>query len=218
MERKAFLDRIEQVGVVPVAVIDHERDAVPLARALAAGGLPAVEVTFRTPAAEAAIAAIARACPEVLVGAGTVLNVDQATRAVAAGAQFVVSPGYDPAVVDWCLEQGVNVVPAAVTPSELTALVNRGIDVTKFFPASLFGGKAAIDSLAAVFVGHRFMPTGGVKASNLADYLRDEAIIACGGTWMCTPSLFSDGDFSEVERLSREAADIVRAVRMGSGG
>lgn len=208
-----FYEHLRELAVVPVVVLDHEKDAVPLAGALASGGILSAEVTFRTKAAAPSIAAIARKCPQVLVGAGTVLSVDQARSAVDAGAKFIVSPGYDAGVVKWCLDNAVPVIPAGVTPTEVTALVNAGIDVTKFFPASLCGGLPAIRSLASVFVGHQFMPTGGVSAANLAEYLSDPAVIACGGTWMAKPTLVSEGRFDEVAHLSGEAMAIARRVR-----
>lgn len=213
MEADGFYERVSEVGIVPVVVLDRVEDAIPMAKALEAGGLPIVELTFRTAAAADCIAAIARECPGVCVGAGTVLNVTQARRARDAGASFAVSPGFDLGVVDWCLENKFDVIPAGVTPTEVTALVNRGLGVTKFFPASVYGGRAAIDALASVFVGHLFMPTGGVSPSNATDYLRDEAVIACGGTWMCKPQLFAMGDFSCVEELAREAASLVHSAR-----
>ena len=195
-----FYKGVEQVGVVPVVVLDRAEDAVPLGKALAEGGLPAAEVTFRTAAAADSISAIAKECPDVLVGAGTVLNEAQAKRAVDAGARFVVSPGYDMGVVRWCLSHQVPVIPAGVTPTEVIALVNEGIEVTKFFPAAQYGGLSTI----------RFMPTGGVNAENLNDYLADPAIIACGGTWMCKPAMIHAGEFDRICELSREAAAIVR--------
>lgn len=213
MDQDGFYERVHGTGVVPVVVLDRVEDAVPMGRALEAGGLPAAEVTFRTPVAADCIRVMARECPGVLVGAGTVLDVAQARQAVDAGAKYVVSPGFDPGVVDWCLSNRVDVIPAAVTPTELTALVNRGIGVTKFFPAAQYGGRSTIDALASAFVGHRFMPTGGVSGENLADYLSDPAIIACGGTWMVKPALFADGDFSQVELLSSQAAKLVLAAR-----
>lgn len=205
-----FYKNVEQVGVVPVVVLDRVEDAVPLGKALAEGGLPAAEVTFRTAAAADSIHAIAQECPDVLVGAGTVLNESQAKRAVDAGARYIVSPGYDMGVVRWCLAHEVPVIPAGVTPTEVTALVNEGIEVTKFFPAAQYGGLATIRALASVFVGHRFMPTGGVNAENLKEYLADPAIIACGGTWMCKPAMIRAGEFGRICELSREAAAIVR--------
>lgn len=213
MEENGFYQHLEETGVVPVVVLEDVRDAVPMGRALAEGGLPVAEVTFRTAAAADCIHAMSEACPQVLVGAGTVVSLDQAKRAVDAGARFVVSPGTDLATVDWCLSHEVCVIPGAVTPTEITALVNRGINVTKFFPAGLFGGKGAIDALASVFVGHRFMPTGGVSAENLGGFLADPAIVAVGGTWMVKPALFSDHDFSRVVQLCGEAAQLVRSTR-----
>jgi 2-dehydro-3-deoxyphosphogluconate aldolase/(4S)-4-hydroxy-2-oxoglutarate aldolase len=213
MRQDGFYEGVERIGVMPGVVLEKVEDAIPMGNALKQGGLSAAEVTFRTPAAADCIHAIANDCQGVLVGAGTVLNLGQAKRAVDAGAKFIVSPGFDLQVVDWCLANEVDVIPAGVTPAELTALVNRGIEVTKFFPAGIYGGLKAIDALASVFVGHRFMPTGGVNAENLRDYLADKAIIAAGGTWMVRPALFQNGDFSEVERKSAEAAQVVREVR-----
>ncbi len=208
-----FYAQVRQTGVVPVVVLDDAKDAIPLARALEAGGLPAAEVTFRTAAAADAIHAMSEACPGVLVGAGTVLTVEQARRAVDAGARFLVSPGISAEVLDWSLEQGIPYIPAGVTPTEITALMNRGFEVTKFFPASLYGGLKAIKALAQVFVGHQFMPTGGVSAANLAEFLECGSIIACGGSWMAPRMLVAEGRFDEVEALCAEAAAIVRTVR-----
>lgn len=208
-----FYRQVEGIGVVPVVVLDDAGDAAPLARALVEGGLPSAEVTFRTAAAPDAIRAMSEGCPEILVGAGTVLNVDQARRAVEAGARYIVSPGYDRGVVDWCLEREVPVMPAGVTPTEVTALVNAGLEVTKFFPAAQYGGLATIKALASVFVGHRFMPTGGVSLDNLGEYLSCPAVIACGGTWVAKPDVVRAHDFERVRALAAEAAGVVRAVR-----
>lgn len=208
-----FYGKIEEMGVVPVVVLDRVEDADPLAQVLAEGGLPAAEVTFRTAAAADAIHEMSVKHPEVLVGAGTVLNVEQAKRAADAGARFIVSPGYDRGVVEWCLAEKMPVIPAGVTPTEVTALVNAGLPVTKFFPAAQYGGLATIEALASVFVGHRFMPTGGVNATNLKDYLASDAIIACGGTWMVKPKMIREGRFDEMLALTKEAASIVAASR-----
>lgn len=213
MKHNGFYDAVHACGVVPVVVLNSVDDALPLAHALEAGGLPAAEVTFRTDCAAACIKKIADACPSVLVGAGTVINVEQGKRAVDAGAKYLVSPGTDHELVEWALENQINIIPAGVTPTEITWLVNKGIEVTKFFPAGMFGGRKAIDALASVFVGHKFMPTGGVSAANLAEFLADPAIIAAGGTWMVKPALFADGDFSKVEQLAHEAAEIVSVHR-----
>lgn len=208
-----FYAQLEKTGVVPVVVLEKVEDAVPMANALVAGGLPAAEVTFRTAAAADCIKKMADECPDILVGAGTVVNLEQCKRAVEAGAKFIVSPGYDEQIIDWCLENEVNLVPGGVTPAELTYLINRGFDITKFFPANLYGGLKALEALAAVFVGHRFMPTGGVIPDNVREFLGSKAIIAAGGTWMVKPNLFADGDFSRVEALAAEAAAAVQEVR-----
>jgi len=213
MKGDGFYDGLERVGIIPVIVLEKENDATPMAKALVAGGLPAAEVTFRTPAAPGCIHEMATKCPDILVGAGTVLNIAQAKRAVDAGAKFIVSPGFDVETVGWCLDNHVDVIPGGVTATEITTLVSMGLDVTKYFPANLFGGKKGIDSLASVFVGHRFMPTGGVSLSNVEELVEDPAIIAVGGTWMVKAKFFADGDFSEVEKLASEAAAVVRKVR-----
>ncbi|MCF2622357.1 bifunctional 4-hydroxy-2-oxoglutarate aldolase/2-dehydro-3-deoxy-phosphogluconate aldolase [Collinsella tanakaei] len=213
MKSNGFYEQVEKTGVVPVVVLEKVEDAVPMANALVAGGLPAAEVTFRTAAAADCIHEMAEKCPDILVGAGTVVNLEQCKKAVDAGAKFIVSPGYDMAIIDWCLEHEVNLIPGGVTPAELTTLINLGFDITKFFPANLYGGLKAIEALAAVFVGHRFMPTGGVSPDNVRDFLGSKAILAAGGTWMVKPNLFADGDFSRVEALTADAAAAVREIR-----
>ena len=169
--------------------------------------------SFRTAFAAECIAAMIEAEPEMCVGAGTVLNAEQVDRAREAGAQFIVSPGYSERVVEHCIELGLPVLPGCVTPTDITAAIEHGLHVTKFFPAAQYGGLATIKSLAAPFVGHRFMPTGGVSAANVEEYLSCPAIAACGGTWMVKPALFADGDFSRVENAAREAMDVVHKVR-----
>ncbi len=213
MKNNGFYEQVEKTGVVPVVVLEKVEDAVPMASALVTGGLPAAEVTFRTAAAADCIHEMAEKCPDILVGAGTVVNLEQCKKAVDAGAKFIVSPGYDMAIIDWCLEHEINLIPGGVTPAELTTLINLGFDITKFFPANLYGGLKAIEALAAVFVGHRFMPTGGVSPDNVRDFLGSKAILAAGGTWMVKPNLFADGDFSRVEALTAEAAAAVREIR-----
>ena len=207
------LERLYNAAVVPVVVLDDAADAVPTAKALLAGGVDVMEITFRTAAAADSIAAVAKECPDMLVGAGTVITLEQCKKAVACGAKFIVSPGYDDAIIDYCLENKVNLIPGAVTPAELTHLINRGFDITKFFPANLYGGLKATETLSAVFVGHRFMPTGGVNLENLPEFLGSKSIIAAGGTWMVKPALFADGDFSKVEEMTAEAAAVVKKVR-----
>lgn len=209
----SYYQKIASLAIIPVVVIDDVADAEPLARALVAGGMSSAEVTFRTPAAADAIVAMRRACPDMAVGAGTVLSRTQAETAMAAGAEFIVSPGFDADLVSFCISREVPVFPAAVTPSEIIAARKLGLKVTKFFPASQYGGLDAIRALSAPFPDHRFMPTGGVSAANVGEYLFCPSVIACGGTWMVKPQLFSDGDFGEVKRLASEAMNIARAAR-----
>lgn len=208
-----FYTTLESLGIVPVVVLDKVEDAAPLAHALMSAGMKSAEVTFRTDCAAECIAAMAEAEPEMCVGAGTVLTVEQVEQARTAGAKFIVSPGYNEDVVKRCIDIGLPVLPGTVTPSEVTAAVNLGLKVTKFFPAAQYGGLNTIKALAAPFVGHRFMPTGGVSTANVEEYLSSSAIIACGGTWMVKPALFADGDFSQVEQIAREAMDVVKKVR-----
>lgn len=210
---ESFYAELEELSIIPVVVLEHAGQAAPLAHALVAGGMPSAEVTFRTDAAAESIRAMRAAEPDMCVGAGTVLTVEQADDAIEAGAAFIVSPGFDADVVRHCIERNVPVLPACVTPSEIIQALKLGIHVTKFFPAAQYGGLDTINALAAPFVGHRFMPTGGVSASNVADYLANEHIVACGGTWMVKPALFADGGYSKVTELAREAMGIARGVR-----
>lgn len=193
------------IGVIPVIAIDDAEKAVPLARALLAGGLPAAEVTFRTAAGEEAIRRIAAEVPEVLVGAGTVLNLEQCDRALAAGAKFIVSPGYNEALVAHCQEKGVLVLPGCVNASDMTRAANAGLEYVKFFPAEQSGGVNGIKALAPVFPKLNFMPTGGVNTKNLMDYLSFDKIVACGGTWMVKKDLIEGERWDEITRICREA-------------
>lgn len=208
-----FYSQLEGLGIVPVVVLEKVEDAAPLAHALMDAGMKSAEVTFRTACAAECIAAMAEAEPEMCVGAGTVLNTKQVNEARAAGAKFIVSPGFNADVVKYCIQLDLPVLPGTVTPSEVTAAENMGLKVTKFFPAAQYGGISTIKALAAVFGGHRFMPTGGVNTGNVEEYLGSSAIIACGGTWMVKPAMFADGDFSKVEQTAREAMEVVRKVR-----
>ena len=186
--------QIEKTGVIPVVVINDVEDAEPLAQALCEGGLPCAEVTFRTAAAEESIRKMTDIYPNMLIGAGTVLTTEQVDRAVVAGAKFIVSPGFDPEVVDYCILKQIPVFPGCITPSEVAQAVKRGLKVVKFFPAAQFGGVSTIQALAAPYVGLKFMPTGGVNAKNLADYLQCKSIIACGGSWMVKSDLIKAGE------------------------
>lgn len=199
-----ILKMVSNIGIIPVIAIEDAAKAVPLAKALTAGGLPAAEVTFRTAAGEEAIRQIARSCPEALVGAGTVLNLDQCDRALAAGARFIVSPGYNEALVNHCIEKNVPVFPGCVNASDMTRAVNAGLKVVKFFPAEQSGGVAFLKALAPV-LPLRFMPTGGVNTKNLMDYLSFDRIAACGGTWMVKKELIEGEKWDEITAICKDA-------------
>ena len=200
-----IIEQISHIGIVPVIAIDEAEKAVPLARALVAGGLPAAEVTFRTAAGEEAIRRIATEVPEMLVGAGTVLTTGQADRAIAAGAQFIVSPGFNPAVTRYVIDRGVLMMPGTASPGEMEQAMSMGLDVVKFFPAEQNGGVAKLKALAGPYTNLRWMPTGGVNTKNLMDYLSFDKIVACGGTWMVKKDLIEGERWDEITRICREA-------------
>ena len=203
-------EKLASIGIIPVIKINDAEKAVPLARALCAGGLPAAEVTFRTPAAAEAIRRIRAEVPEVCVCAGTVLNAETAERAVEAGAEAVISPGTNPAVVKWCLEMGVPVIPGCATPTEVEACMRMGLDFVKLFPAEVVGGVAMLKALSGPYSHMSFMPTGGVSPENAAAYLAQKNVVCCGGSWMVPEKLLESGDFAAIERLARAAAEIAR--------
>lgn len=200
-----IVQRIYEIGIVPVIAIDDANKAVPLAKALVKGGLPAAEVTFRTDAAEEAIRRISAEVPEMLVGAGTVLTKDQADRAINAGSQFVVSPGFNPEITKYVISKGMLMMPGTATPGEMEQAMALGLDVVKFFPAEQNGGVAKLKAVAGPYANLRWMPTGGVNAKNLNDYLSFNKIVACGGTWMVPKDLINAGDWDGIEKLTREA-------------
>ena len=202
-----ILEELSKIGIVPVIKIDDAKDAVPLAKALLDGGLPCAEVTFRTAAAKDAIAAMSKAFPEMLVGAGTVLTTEQADAAVAAGAKFIVSPGLNPDVVRHCVERNIPIVPGINNPTGIEQALSLGLTTVKFFPAEPSGGVKMIKAMAAPYGNVTFMPTGGVSAENLSQYLSFPKIIACGGSWMVPSDKIAAGDFAGIERLVREAVD-----------
>ena len=202
-----ILEELSKIGIVPVIKIDDAKDAVPLAKALLDGGLPCAEVTFRTAAAKDAIAAMSKAYPEMLVGAGTVLTTEQADAAVAAGAKFIVSPGLNPDVVRHCVERNIPIVPGINNPTGIEQALSLGLTTVKFFPAEPSGGVKMIKAMAAPYGNVTFMPTGGISAENLAQYLSFSKIIACGGSWMVPSDKIAAGEFAGIERLVREAVD-----------
>ena len=199
------LARLARAGVVPVVVLEDAKDAVPTAKAMLNGGVDVMEITFRTAAAADSIKAVADSCPDMLVGAGTVLNLTQCKLAVEMGAKFIVSPGFDAEVVDWCIANNIPVTPGCVTPTEITAAVNRGLKVIKFFPANVYGGLNAMKNLAAPFVGIKFLPTGGVNAANIKEYIDAPFIHAVGGSWVCPKDAVKAGDWDKITALCAEA-------------
>jgi len=207
------LKKIQEIGIVPVVVLDDAKDAAPLAKALIDGGLPCAEVTFRTEAAEECIRIMAEQFPEMLVGAGTVLTTDQVDRAVAAGAKFIVSPGLNPRIVKYCVEKGILITPGCANPSDVEQAIENGLEVVKFFPAEQAGGLPMIKAMAAPYTNMMFMPTGGISPSNVRDYLGFKKIIACGGSWMVKGDLVKAGDYAKITELSKEAVAIVKEVR-----
>lgn len=213
MNMNATLEALAKMGVVPVVVLNDAKDAAPLADALCEGGLPCAEVTFRTAAAEESIRIMTQNHPEMLVGAGTVLTIDQVERAIGAGAKFIVSPGFDPEIVDYCLEKGYLIMPGVTTASEMAQGVKRGLEVLKFFPAEQFGGVATIKALTAAYVNVKVMPTGGISAKNIKDYLECKKIFACGGSWMVKGAMIEAGEFDKIKEMTKEAVEIVKSVR-----
>ncbi len=207
------LKTLGSIGIVPVVVLNKADDAEPLAQALVKGGLPCAEVTFRTDAAEESIRLIAKNFPDMFVGAGTVLTVEQADRAFNAGAKFIVSPGLNPKVVEHCLKKGYPVCPGIMTPTELEMALGFGLDVVKFFPAENAGGLKMIKAMSAPYTMMKFMPTGGINATNVRDYLACNKILACGGSWMVKGDLINAGDFAQIEKLTREAAENVKEIK-----
>ena len=204
-QMNAVLEQLSKIGIVPVIKIDDVDKAVPLAKALKQGGLPCAEVTFRTAQGEEAIRRIAKEVPDVLVGAGTVLTTEQVDRAIDAGAKFIVSPGLNPKVAAYCVEKGIPVTPGCANPSDVEQAIQLGLDVVKFFPAEQAGGINYIKAIAAPYVNMKFMPTGGVNASNLNSYLAFDKILCCGGSWMVKADLIDEGRFDEITALCQEA-------------
>lgn len=204
------LEKIGALRLIPVVKIENSKDAVPLGQALLEGRLPIAEITFRTAAAEDAIRALTAELPELLVGAGTVLSVDQVKSAVDAGARFMVAPGFNPAVVDYCLEHNICVVPGVNNPSQIERALVRRLQVVKFFPAEASGGLPFLKAVAAPYGDILFLPTGGINLQNLMAYLSYPRVIACGGSWMVKTDLISSGNFAQIKKLTQEAVAIIK--------
>ena len=207
------LEKLGQYGIVPVVVLNDSKDAEPLADALCEGGLACAEVTFRTEAAAESIKIMSEKHPEMLVGAGTVLTIEQVDEAVAAGAKFIVSPGLNPEVVKYCLDKNIAITPGVVTPSEMEKAIELGLNIVKFFPAEPSGGLSMIKAVSAPYTMLKFMPTGGINPGNVKEYLKSDKIFACGGSWMGKGDLVDAGDFDKIKELTKEAADIVKEIR-----
>ena len=210
---KTLEEQFYEYAVVPVVVLDDADDAAPLAEALIKGGLPCAEVTFRTEAAEESIRIMNKKYPDMLVGAGTVLTTEQVDRAVAAGAKFIVSPGFDPEIVDYCMEKNIPVFPGCVSPSEVAQAVKRGLKVVKFFPAEQAGGLAMLKAMAAPYTMLKFMPTGGINTKNLKEYLAFSKILCCGGSWMVKGDMIKNKEFDKITEMTREATELAAAAR-----
>ena len=199
------MQRLANSIVVPVVVLEKVEDAVPTAKAMAAGGVDTMEITFRTACAPECIKAVAENCPEVLVGAGTIVNLEQCKLAVEMGAKFIVSPGFSEEVVAWCVENGIPVAPGCVTPTEIMGALKYGLKMVKFFPANVYGGLNAMKNLSAPFVGLKFLPTGGVNAANIKEYIDASFIHAVGGSWVCPKADIAAGNWDKITQLCLEA-------------
>lgn len=210
----AINTKISEIGVVPVIKLNNpERDAAPLAKALCEGGVPVAEVTFRAAGADTAIRLMKEACPEILAGAGTVMTTDQVDKAVAAGAEFIVTPGFDPEIVQYCVSKNIPIYPGCTTPTDYHAAFKFGLEVVKFFPAEQSGGLAKIKAMSAPFPMFKVMPTGGISLSNLKEYISAPVICACGGSYMVTADLIDNGKWDEITELCKKSVDIVKAAR-----
>ncbi len=207
---KKIWETLGQLGLIPIITIDRPEDAIPLARALLDGGIDCAEITFRTATAPEAIRSITGQFREMFVGAGTVLTMQQAEQAVRSGAHYIVSPGFDATIVDWCLERNIPMLPGVATPTEIMMALKRGVTLLKFFPAEELGGVRMLKALSGPFPGVRFIPTGGINATNLPAYLALPNVVACGGSWMTTRSMIAEGRFDEIARLVGEGRELVR--------
>lgn len=210
---KTLEEKFYDYAVIPVVVLNDAKDAIPLADALVEGGLSCAEVTFRTEAAEESIRLMCGKYPEMLVGAGTVLTIEQVERAVGAGAKFIVSPGFDPEIVDYCLEKKIPVLPGCVTPSEIAQAVKRGLKTVKFFPAEQSGGVSMLKAMAAPYTMLKFMPTGGINKENLKEYLGFNKVLCCGGSWMVKGDMIENGQFDKIKEMTKEAVKMAQEIR-----
>ncbi len=209
-----LMQQISNIGIVPVIKINDASKAVPLAKALIDGGLPVAEITFRTDAAEEAIRLVSEAFPEMIVGAGTVLTIEQAERAKNAGAKFIVSPGFNPKVVKWCVDNDILATPGCTSPSEIEQALELGLKVVKFFPAEQSGGLEKIKALSAPYGNLKFMPTGGIGLNNIVEYMMNKKIVACGGSFMVKEDLINNDEWDKITKLTKDAVDIMLGLEV----
>lgn len=208
-----ILSQIEKIGIVPVVKLESVSKAIPLCDALMNGGINVAEITFRTDCAAEVIKTISENCKDMIVGAGTIININQAKQAIESGAQFIVSPGFNKDIVLYCKEQNIPVLPGCITPSEIMQAIECGLKVVKFFPAKEFGGLQTMKALSAPFPQIKFMPTGGVNLENLKDFISAKFIFACGGTYMVKENLINEENYNEITKLSKESIDIIKEVK-----
>lgn len=206
-------ERIQRIGILPVIKIEDIAKSSMLGRALIDGGMPVAEITFRAEGAADAIRTMKREYPEMLVGAGTVLSIEQADKAIEAGAEFIVAPGYNKKVVDYVQRCGIVMIPGAATPTEIEAVMGHGIKIIKFFPAELSGGVKLLKAFSAPYSNVKFIPTGGINIDNLSEYLEEDCVFACGGSWMVKNKLLNDGNYSKITELCREAIAVKERIR-----
>ncbi len=212
------LKKIGELGLVPVVKIEDAKNAVPLGKALIDGGLPVAEITFRTAAAEQAIKNLTSELPELLVGAGTVLSIEQVKSAIAAGAKFIVSPGFNPEVVKYCVDNNIPITPGVSNPTDIEMALKFNLEVVKFFPAEAFGGLATLKAMSAPYGMVKFIPTGGINAQNVNEYLAFGKVLACGGSWMVKDDLITNGDFAKITALTKEAVNTMLGFEMAHIG
>lgn len=206
-----IIKKIEELKLIPVAIIENPANALPLAQALIEAGLPLIEITFRTEAAEQSISILSKNFPNLLVGAGTVLKIHQVKQAINTGAQFIVTPGFNPKIVDYCLNHKITIIPGVNTPTMVEWALDRGLNVVKFFPANLSGGINMLKSLAGPYPEMRFIPTGGVNNDSLINYLKLSNVLACGGSWIVKKDLISSGRFEEIKKLTENALLLIKS-------
>ncbi len=209
----AIVDQLQDIGIIPMIAIEDADKAVALGRAFMDAGLACAEITFRTPDATKAMARMASAFPEMVVGAGTVLTVDQAKQAKDAGVKFVVTPGFDSAVVAWCLANDLPIMPGVMTPTDINQAIGMGLELLKFFPAEAAGGTKALKAIGGPYGGVKFLPTGGINLDNLADYLALPMVIACGGSFLAKRQMIANNEFDKIREIAISAVDIVHSVR-----